>query len=125
CRVYGDYRKLLEDKSIDAVLISTPDHWHTLPALHACEAGKDVYCEKPLTLFITEGEALVRAVRHHKRVFQTGSQQRSAPEFLKACEYVRSGRLGKIRSVKVGLAGVNYTSKADPPSVPDSQPPPE
>ena len=72
---------MLEDKSIDAVLISTPDHWHTMTAIHACEAGKDVYCEKPMTLFIAEGQALVKAVRRYKRVFQTGSQQRSMPNF--------------------------------------------
>src|SRR5436190_6657092 len=125
CKTFHDYRKMLEDKSIDAVLISTPDHWHTLTAIHACEAGKDVYCEKPLTLFVAEGKALVKAVRQNKRVFQTGSQQRSSPEFRKACEYIRSGRLGKIKNVKVGLASVNYTSKADPLTVPDSQPPRE
>src|SRR5438477_8391802 len=84
CATFSDYRKMLEDKTIDAVLISTPDHWHTLPAIHACEAGKDVYCEKPLTLFIAEGQALVKAVRRYQRVFQTGSQQRSEPNFLKA-----------------------------------------
>ncbi|MDO8540047.1 MAG: Gfo/Idh/MocA family oxidoreductase [Opitutaceae bacterium] len=125
CATFGDYRRLLEDKSIDAVVISTPDHWHALPAIHACEAGKDVYCEKPLTLFIAEGQALVKAVRRHKRVLQTGSQQRSDAKFLQACEYIRSGRLGKIKSVKVGLSAVNYTSRANPPTVPDSQPPPE
>src|SRR5438045_5170934 len=85
CAAFSDYRKLLEDKSIDAVLISTPDHWHTLIAIHACEAGKDVYCEKPLTLFIAEGQALVRSVRRNKRVLQTGSQQRSDEKFLQAC----------------------------------------
>src|SRR5438876_4335747 len=125
CATFRDYRKMLEDKTIDAVLISTPDHWHTLPAIHACAAGKDVYCEKPLTLFIAEGQALVKAVRRSKRVFQTGSQQRSDPKFLQACEYIRSGRIGKVHTVKVGLPGVNYTSKADPVRVPDSQPPPE
>src|SRR5829696_7741255 len=62
CLAFGDYRKMLEDRSIDAVLISTPDHWHTLPAIDACQAGKDVYCEKPLTLFIAEGQQLVKAV---------------------------------------------------------------
>src|SRR3989449_1635381 len=96
CAAFSDYRKMLEDKSIDAVLISTPDHWHTLPALHACEAGKDVYCEKPMNLFIAEGQALVKAVRHYKRIFQTGSQQRSDSNFRLACEYVRSGRLAKL-----------------------------
>lgn len=126
CAVFGDYRKLLEDKSIDAVLISTPDHWHTLPALQACEAGKDVYCEKPLTLFIDEGRVLVNTVRRTKRVFQTGSQQRSEAKFLKACEYVRSGRLGKIKTVKVGLPAVNYLERATkPPLLPDGEPPAE
>ena len=125
CTVYGDYRKMLEDKSIDAVVVSTPDHWHALPAIHACEAGKDVYCEKPLTLFIAEGQALVNAVRRHKRVLQTGSQQRSDAKFLQACEYIRSGRLGKIKTVKVGLSAVNYTSRANPLTAPDSAPPAE
>jgi len=125
CATFSDYRKLLEDKSIDAVLIATPDHWHTLPAIHACQAGKDVYCEKPLTLTIAEGQALVKAVRHYKRVLQTGSQQRSNAKFLKACEYVRSGRIGKVKSVKVGLSGVNYVEKAKPITVPDGEPPTE
>ena len=125
CAAFGDYRKLLEDKSIDAVLIATPDHWHTLPAIEACEAGKDVYCEKPLTLTIAEGQTLVKAVRRYKRVLQTGSQQRSEAKFLKACEYVRSGRLGKIKTVKVGLPGPNWVKKGNKPSVADSTPPPE
>src|SRR5882672_583950 len=125
CSVFSDYRKLLEDKSIDAVLISTPDHWHTLTAIDACDAGKDVYCEKPLTLFIAEGQALAKAVRRHKRVLQTGSQQRSAAEFLQACEYIRSGRIGKSRRVKVGLPGVNWEKKGNPANVPDSEAPPE
>jgi predicted dehydrogenase len=125
CAAFSDYRKLLEDKSIDAVLITTPDHWHTLPAIHACQAGKDVYCEKPLTLFIAEGQALVKAVRRHKCVLQTGSQQRSDPKFLKACEYIRSGRLGKIRTVKIGLPGVNWEKKDNPAGLADGQPPAE
>src|SRR6266404_3036527 len=125
CSAFGDYRKLLEDKSIDAVLISTPDHWHTLAALHACEAGKDVYCEKPLTLFIAEGQALAKAVRRHKRILQTGSQQRSAPEFLQACEYIRSGRIGKVKTVKVGLPGVNWEKKGNPANVADIEAPAE
>jgi predicted dehydrogenase len=125
CAAFGDYRKLLEDKSIDAVLITTPDHWHTLTSIHACEAGKDIYCEKPMTLFIAEGQALVQAVRHYKRVFQTGSQQRSDPKFRKGCEYVRSGRIGKVKTIKVGLPGVNWEKKGNPASVADSQPPPE
>jgi predicted dehydrogenase len=123
CAAFADHRKLLEDKSIDAVVISTPDHWHVLQSIHACQAGKDVYCEKPLTLFISEGQALVKAVRQNRRVLQTGSMQRSDAKFLQACEYVRSGRLGKIKKVNVGLPGVNYTSRAKPLTVPDSEPP--
>ncbi len=108
CADFTHYQKLLEDKSIDGVVVSTPDHWHALPAIHACQAGKDVYCEKPMALFIAEGQALVKAVRRYKRVFQTGSQQRSDRKFLKGCEYVRSGRIGPVHSVEVGLPGVNW-----------------
>lgn len=124
CAGYGDYRKLLEDKAVDAVVISTPDHWHTLPAIHACEAGKDVYCEKPMTLFISEGQALVEAVRRHRRIFQNGSQQRSDAKFRLGCEYVRSGRIGKVKTIKVGLPGVNFKEKSSGP-VPDAPPPAE
>jgi predicted dehydrogenase len=120
--IFSDYRKLLEDKSIDAVLVATPDHWHALPSIEACLAGKDVYCEKPLTLFIEEGKRLVQAARKHKRIVQCGSQQRSEAKFLKAAEYVRNGRIGKIKRVLVGLVGVNWTKE---PAVPDSAPPPE
>lgn len=125
CATFGDYRKMLEDKSIDAVCISTPDHWHTLPAIHACEAGKDVYCEKPLTLTIREGQVLASVAQRTNRIVQTGSQQRSDEKFLKAAEYVRNGRLGKIKRVLVGLTGVNYAERAKPLQVPDSEPPPE
>jgi predicted dehydrogenase len=121
CLAVGDYRKLLDSKDIDAVVISTPDHWHALPAIHACEAGKDVYCEKPLTLTIAEGRAMVKAARRNQRIVQTGSQQRSADNFRRACELVRSGKLGKIHTVGVGIARVNYTGGL----VPDSDPPPE
>jgi predicted dehydrogenase len=125
CATFSDYRKLLEDKSIDAVLISTPDHWHAMTAIHACEAGKDVYCEKPMTLFIEEGRALIKAVRRHKRVFQTGSQQRSDEGFRKACEYVRSGRIGKIKTIKVGLPGPNWVKKGNAPIAADGEAPAE
>ena len=121
CAAYEDYRKLLEDKDIDAVLIATPDHWHTLPAIQACQAGKDVYCEKPLTLTIEEGQILTKVARQTKRIVQTGSQQRSDPKFRKACELVRSGYLGKINTVRVGIAKVNFAG----PPVPDSEPPAE
>jgi predicted dehydrogenase len=122
CAVYKDYRQMLESKEIDAVLIATPDHWHALPTIHACEAGKDVYCEKPLTLTVNEGKAMVKAARRYKRVVQTGSQQRSDKKFLQAAEYVRNGRLGKIKRVLVGLTGVNWTKD---PLVADSEPPAE
>lgn len=119
---YVDYRQMLEDKEIDAVVISTPDHWHALASIHSMEAGKDVYCEKPMTLVIDEGKAMVAAARRYRRVFQTGSQQRSSKEFFRACTYVRSGRIGRIKTVRVGIPGVNWTKE---PLVPDSDPPPE
>ncbi len=121
CAVYADYRKLLESKEIDAVVISSPDHWHALQTIHACEAGKDVYCEKPLTLTISEGQAMVKAARRYGRMVQNGSQQRSGPEFAAAVELVRSGKLGKLKRVRVGIPSVNF--KAD--VVPDSEPPAE
>ena len=101
--IYGDYRKLLERKDIDAVTIGTPDHWHTAIALAAIRAGKDVYCEKPLTLTIDEGKVLVKAVAETQRVFQVGTQQRSDARFRQACELVRNGRLGKLQKVTVSL----------------------
>jgi len=119
-----DYRRLLDRKDLDAVLISTPDHWHALQVIHACQAGKDVYCEKPLSLTIAEGRAMVQAARQHQRIVQTGSQQRSGTEFRKACEWVRSGLLGEIREVLVGLPGPNWIDRAKQP-VPDSPAPTE
>lgn len=121
-QTFGDYRKLLESKDIDAVLISTPDHWHALNTVDACKAGKDVYCEKPLSLVVTEGRAMVKAARDNKRIVQTGSQQRSGKEFRQACELVRNGALGKLKEVKVGLPGPNWVDRAKKP-VADSDPP--
>jgi predicted dehydrogenase len=103
CDAYNDFRELLGRKDIDAVVIATPDHWHTIPAVEAVKAGKDVYCEKPLTLTIREAKLLIDAVRKHQRVFQVGSQQRSSPEFRTACEAVRSGRIGKVKEVYVDV----------------------
>lgn len=105
CAAYNDFRELLDRKDIDAVVIATPDHWHAIPVLEACRAGKDIYCEKPLSLTIHEAKAMVDAVRKYNRVFQTGSQQRSSPEFRLACELVRSGRIGKVKSVYVNVRG--------------------
>ncbi|MFO0960694.1 MAG: Gfo/Idh/MocA family oxidoreductase [Isosphaeraceae bacterium] len=105
CAAYDDYRQLLGRKDIDAVVIATPDHWHAIQAIEACKAGKDVYCEKPLTLTVKEAKLLIDAARKYDRVFQTGSQQRSDKEFRTACEYVRSGLLGKLLTVFVGVGG--------------------
>jgi predicted dehydrogenase len=120
----GDYRKLVESNEVDAVCITTPDHWHALQAIHACEAGKDVYVEKPLTLTVAEGRAMVAAARKHNRIVQTGSQQRSDARFRQACELVRNGYLGKIKTVTVGLPKPNWTDRAKTP-VPDSEVPKE
>jgi len=107
CAAYNDFRQLVDRRDVDAVCIATPEHWHALPAIAACKAGKDVYCEKPLTLTILESKRLIEVVRKHKRVFQTGSQQRSNVfgPFCEAVDVVRSGRLGKIRTVRVGVGG--------------------
>jgi predicted dehydrogenase len=103
---YQDYRKLLERKDVDAITTATTDHWRALVCIHACQAGKDVYAEKPMTLTIREGRLMVEAVRKYERVFQTGSQQRSHAANRFGCELVRNGRLGKIHTV----IGHNYPS---------------
>jgi predicted dehydrogenase len=106
CRVFTDYRELLRNNDIQAVTIGTPDHWHALVAIAAMEAGKDVYCEKPLTLTIDEGKAMVRTARARSRILQTGSQQRSDPRFRLACELVRNNRIGHISRITT-LIGAN------------------
>ncbi|MBM3823533.1 MAG: Gfo/Idh/MocA family oxidoreductase [Verrucomicrobia bacterium] len=103
CDTYVDFRELLARRDIDAVQIVTPDHWHAVQAIAACKAGKDVYCQKPLALTIAEGRAMAKAVKKYQRVFQTGSQQRSERNFRHACELVRNGRLGTLKTVKCGL----------------------
>jgi predicted dehydrogenase len=105
CAMYRDFRDLIARDDIDAVVIATPDHWHVIPAIMAAEAGKDIYCEKPLTLFIGEGRVLVDAVRRNRTVFQTGSQQRSefGGKFHRAAELVRNGRIGKVKTIRVGV----------------------
>lgn len=99
CRKFEDFRELLALRDIDAVTIGTPDHWHALIAIAALKAGKHVYCEKPLTLTLEEGRALVRAQRETGKTLQTGSQQRSDARFRLACELVRNGRIGTVRQV--------------------------
>jgi predicted dehydrogenase len=103
-RIYEDHRELLERKDIDGVIVGTNDHARVLCAMHAVQAGKDVYAEKPLSLYVAEGRALVRAVRKYNRILQVGSQQRSMAMNQLACNFVKSGGLGRIRLV----LGVNY-----------------
>jgi predicted dehydrogenase len=105
CDAVVDFREILARKDVDAVEVSTPDHWHAIPVIEACQAGKDIYCQKPLALTIAEGRAMSYAVSKHKVVFQTGSQQRSDPHFRQACELVRNGRIGTLKTVRVGLPG--------------------
>jgi predicted dehydrogenase len=119
-KTYTDYRKLLEQKDIDAVMIGTPDHWHALMMIHACEAGKDVYVEKPVGNSIAECRAMVAAQKKHNRVVQVGQWQRSQQHFRDAVDFVYSGQLGNIRTVKVWC----YQGWMKPaPVVPDTAPP--
>jgi predicted dehydrogenase len=105
----GDFRRLLEMKDVDAVIIGTPDHWHALQTILACQAGKDVYCEKPLSLTVTEGRKMVEAARQHNRVVQTGSQQRSGLHYQKAVKLIQEGAIGAVHKVTAG-----YTRNALP-----------
>ena len=103
CAAYNEYEKLLARDDVGAVVIATPEHWHAIMAIAAARAGKDVYCEKPLSLTIREARAMVSAARRYGIVFQTGSQQRSSRRFRHACELVRNGRLGDVHTVNVGV----------------------
>ncbi len=119
-KVYDDYRNLLNQKDIDAVVIGTPDHWHALIMMHAVEAGKHVYCEKPVGNSIDECRAMVAAQQRYKKVVQAGQWQRSQQHFKDAVDFVQSGQLGNIRTVKVWC----YQGWMKPgPVVPDSAPP--
>ena len=104
-KTYGDYREMLLNKDIDAVMISTPDHWHSQPAIEAALAGKDVYLQKPTSLTIAEGRLLVDVVKRKGTILQVGTQQRAMPQFRIAAELVRNGRIGKLHTVKIGLPG--------------------
>jgi predicted dehydrogenase len=118
--VTRDYRGVLERKDVDAVVVGTPDHWHALVTIESCMAGKDVYCEKPLATSIAEGRAMVTAARRYDRVVQVGTQQRSTPHFDDAIRYLRTGELGKIRTVTV-WAYLDW--KAEIPVQPDEAAP--
>ena len=117
-KAYGDFRELLARSDIDGVTISTSEHWHALCAIAAAKAGKDSYVQKPLTYSIAEGRALVDAVRQHKRILQTGSQQRSDVHFRMGCELVRNGHLGKLQVIEVGLPTDSGKGRKDPMPVP-------
>jgi len=117
-QAYNDFRELLARPDLDAVVIATPDHWHALTAIVAARAGKDIYCEKPLSLTIREARAMVTAVRQNHRVLQTGSQQRSHGEFRHACEIVRNGLLGKVHTVFVRVGAPSRECDLPPEPVP-------
>src|SRR5205085_5968365 len=102
CAMTKDFREVLSRKDIDAVMISTPDHWHTLISVLAARTGKDVQCEKP-TLTIAEGKILIETMRKHKRVFQTSTEDRSLPMYHRMAELVRNGRIGKLQKIEVIL----------------------
>ena len=117
--IYNDFREILGRKDVDAVVIAVPDHWHAAVAVRAAEAGKDIYCEKPLSLTVKEGRAMVNAARKYNRVFQTGSMQRSWPEFRQTAELVRNGYIGQVKTIKVnvGPPPTPYNLPAEP--IPD------
>ena len=121
CETCGDFRRILDRKDIDAVLVATPDHWHAVPTVLACEAGKDVYVEKPLAHNVAEGRAMVRAARRHDRVVQTGTQQRSAAHFERVRAIVQSGQLGPVHYVRIWNyrnaypRGIGHVEDSPPP----------
>lgn len=121
-KAYPDFRRLLEDKSIDAVFVTTPDHWHALMTMMACAAGKDVYVEKPLTLFVKEGRWMIEVARRYRRVVQVGTQNRSGPQFGRARQLVREGKLGQIVSVQSNFFRNAMPGFGNPP---DQDPPPQ
>jgi myo-inositol 2-dehydrogenase/D-chiro-inositol 1-dehydrogenase len=104
-RMYDDYREMLLNPDIDAVMISTPDHWHAQPAIEAALAGKDIYLQKPTSLTLAEGRLVADVVKRKGVIMQLGTQQRSSPQFRIAAELVRNGRIGKLHTVKIGLPG--------------------
>lgn len=122
CKCYGDFREVLARKDIDAVSITTQDHWHAVIATAAAYAGKDIHCQKPLGISVEECQAIRDAVRRNKRVFQTGTQQRSDRRFRQACELARNGYLGKLHTVEVGAPGPMYKRTYDQPTAPEPIP---
>jgi len=121
CTACGDFRELINRKDIDVVGIATPDHWHVIPAVMAARCGKDVICEKPLTLTVAEGRILSDVIKQTGRIFQTASENRSIDTYIQMCELVRNGRIGKLRHMRVSLPGgnesrgVNFTKRDEVP----------
>ena len=113
--LYADYRQLLENADLDAVVIGTPDHWHCLQMVEACEAGKDVYCEKPLANSVEESGLMVEAAKRYDRIVQVGQWQRSGPHWAEAIDFVHSGKLGRIRTVRA-WAYMNWAAARPEPS---------
>jgi predicted dehydrogenase len=118
---YPDFRRLLDDRDVRAVVVSTPDHWHALQTMLACAAGKDVYVEKPLTLFVREGRWMADVARRHKRVVQVGTQQRSGPHYRRAYDLLRAGAIGPVSSVRMAafrniMPGFGTPPDSDPPA---------
>lgn len=105
CSAYSNFRELLNRSDLDGVVIAAPEHWHGVMAIEACRAGKDIYCEKPLALSVTEARQIVNEAKRAGCVFQTGTMQRSDTKFRRACEYVRNGSIGQIKNVRVGIFG--------------------
>jgi predicted dehydrogenase len=119
-RTYADYREMLKEKDLDIVLIATPDHWHALPMIAAVEAGADIYVQKPISIDVNEGKAMLAAARKHERVVQVGTQRRSTPHLIEARDrIIREGKLGKIGLVEVYC----YYHMRNPSNPPDSSPP--
>ncbi len=118
-RMYADYREMLKPKDLDIVLIATPDHWHALPMIAAVEAGADVYCQKPISVDVREGQAMLAAARKHNRVVQIGTQRRSTPHIAEARDLVREGKLGKVGLVET-YCYYHMRNNSNPP---DEKPP--
>jgi predicted dehydrogenase len=117
-QAYGDFRHLLDNRSVDAVVVSTPDHWHALMTMMACAAGKDVYVEKPLSLFVREGRWMIDVARRQGRVVQVGTQQRSGPHYQRARELIQGGHLGPVTSVRMGAQRNIMPGFGNPPDGP-------
>jgi predicted dehydrogenase len=111
-RAYKDFRELLAQRDIDAVAIATPDHWHAFMTVKACEAGKDVYCEKPLSLTVLDGRKMLDAARKHDRVVQTGCQQRSGEHYQQAVDLIRAGKMGEVHTIDAALCATPSPASA-------------